>query len=71
MNDWDIYEDEKRWSFFEGEGSGTIGVYRRCPECGRFLKEGELLMNMAGEVKLKNWICKKHGEVKPYYDRDF
>lgn len=65
-----IYEDEKSWMYFEGETKEeTIGVYCKC-HCGQFLKRGQLLMNKAGEVKLVNFICKKHGEVTPYFDRD-
>lgn len=65
----DIYEDEKRWVNFEGEEEGeTIGVYARCNECGRYLKKGQLLMNGLGEVRLKGWKCKKHGEIKLYFE---
>ena len=67
-----IYNDKKAWTCFKGEADDEfIYVYRRCPYCGRYLKEGDLLMNLAGAIKLKNWTCKKHGEVSPYYDRLF
>lgn len=65
-----IYKDKKRWIFFEGEENESIGVYCRCPDCGQFLKKGQLLMNMNGDVKLKNFICNVHGEIEPYFDRD-
>ena len=67
-----IYEDKKLWMFFEGETKyETIGVYCRCPECAKYLKRGKMLMNIHGEVKFKGFVCKKHGEIQPYYDRDF
>lgn len=66
----DIWENEKRWSHFEGEGQEeTISVYCRCTECGRFLKRGKLLMTCDGDVKLKDWRCKIHGEIQPYWER--
>ena len=66
-----IYEDVKAWMFFDGEDeSETIGVYCRCTECGRYIKRGKLLMNRMGDVKLQGFICKVHGEIEPYYDRD-
>jgi len=64
-----IYSDTNRWCYFSGEENETIGVYARC-SCGRFLKTGELLMNRAGETKLRGWICSRCGEVEPYFDRD-
>jgi hypothetical protein len=65
-----IYNDKTTWMFFEGEENETIGVYCRCPECGRYIKRGKLLMNMDGEIKLQGFICKVHGEIQPYYDRN-
>ena len=65
-----VYEDERAWVYFVGDDHDVIGVYRRCVECGRYLKKGELAMNLAGDIKLTGWICKKHGEVQPYDDRD-
>lgn len=75
MNDFDtlekIYEDKKRWIFFECENEEeTIGVYCRCPECGRYIKKGNLFGNMFGDIKFEGFICKVHGEIEPYYDRD-
>ena len=65
-----VYADKKAWSDYGGETEDeTIGVYGRC-FCGRYLKKGELLMNRMGNVKLKNWICNKCGEIEPYWDRD-
>ena len=65
-----IFNDEMAWVCYEGhEENETVGVYRRCPECGRYLKEGELLANLDGEIEVRGWICKKHGEVEPYFDR--
>ena len=70
MNQFEIFEDIKSWSYFEGENEyEEIAVYRRCPECGKYLKKGEVLMNMDGDVKLENWRCSVHGEVKPYFER--
>jgi len=66
-----IYEDTKAWIYFKGENeSETIGVYCRCPKCARYVKRGVLLMNKMGEIKLEGFICKQHGEIQPYYDRD-
>jgi len=65
-----IYEDKKCWIYFEGETEDeTICVYCRCPKCGRYLKYGELLMNMIGEIELTKFVCKKHGEIEPYCER--
>lgn len=65
-----IYKDTKLWIYFEGESENeTIGVYCRCPRCGGYVKRGRLLMNRAGEIKLEGFICKRHGEIQPYYDR--
>lgn len=73
MTDFDnlekVFADTRAWVYYEGaDESETIGVYRRC-ECGRYLTKGELLMNMDGEVKLKNWSCKIHKEQQPFFDR--
>ena len=66
-----IYQDEKAWMFFEGETEReTIGVYRRCPKCGKYVSKGEMYMNDVGDVKFKRFHCKKCGEIQPYYDRD-
>lgn len=48
---------------------GEIYVIRLCPNCGRFLKVGELLINLLGGIKLTNWMCKKCGEIQPCWDR--
>lgn len=66
-----VYEDEKAWVYFEGEegSENSIGVYRRCQECARYISKGDLLMNLNGDVKFENWICKVHGEQQPYFDR--
>jgi hypothetical protein len=71
---WDSGISEKDWDMntfhFEGETPDeTISVYAKCPECCKFLKKGQLFMNGLGEARLKGWICKKHGEVIPYFDR--
>ena len=63
-----IYEDTKAWIVF-ADDDGDIQVYRRCPECGRYISQGNVLTNPLGEVKFKGWKCKKHGEIQPYYER--
>jgi len=63
-----IYNDHKAWVYY-GTDEGSVGVYARC-ECGRYLKHGQLLTNLAEEVKLTGWICSRCGEVQPLYDRD-
>lgn len=66
-----IYNDAKSWVYYEDDEEGTtIGVYRRCPQCGRYLPKGKLLLNGLGKVSLKDWHCKKHGAVQPYFDRN-
>jgi len=60
-----IFEDEKAWTRYECGGEGDICVYRRCPECGKYLKEGKVFTN-----SVKGWICKTHGEVEPFWLRD-
>jgi len=66
-----ICADVRAWVHYEGESeSETIGVYARCPECGRYLKHGKLLINnFMDKMKLTGWTCKKHGEVEPFFDR--
>jgi hypothetical protein len=63
-----IYEDESRWVSYSSE-EGDILVYARCPKCGRFLKHGQVSENMLGDVLLVGWMCKKHGEIRPHYER--
>jgi hypothetical protein len=65
-----ICDDVKAWVRYSGGSEGDICVYRRCPECGKYLKAGKVLTNMEGEAKLKGYTCKKHGEVEPFYLRD-
>lgn len=64
-----ICDDVKAWTRYSGGGDdeGDICVYRRCTKCGRYLKTGKVLTNIAGEAKLKDWTCKKHGEIEPFY----
>lgn len=65
-----IYLDKTAWIYFTGESGETIGVYCKCPECGRYVKHGKLLINRFGNIKLQGFICKIHGEIQPYFDRD-
>lgn len=65
-----ICEDTKAWTRYSGGDDSDICVYRRCPECGKYLKTGEVLTNLADEAKVQGWTCKKHGEVEPFYLRD-
>ena len=65
-----IEEDfEKITVSFEDPEGGEIIVYRHCSDCGWFVKTGKVLINRLGEVKLSGWICKKHGEVFPFWHR--
>ena len=64
-----IYNDVRNWAYYDGEPMDKIMVYARCTECGRFLKHGKVFTNFEVVVKLKGWICKKHGEIEPYYDK--
>lgn len=57
------------FTVFSDDQEGDIYVYRQCPECGRFIKSGRLFVCGLGVVMLKDWICKKHGEVKPLFVR--
>jgi hypothetical protein len=61
-----ICMDEKAWVRFTGEGESDICVYRRCPDCGRYLKTGKITYG----GKTTGWICKTHGEVTPFWTRD-
>lgn len=66
-----VYKDTKSWIFFKGETKHElIGVYCRCPECSKYIKRGIMLINKCGEVKFQGFVCKQHGEIQPYYDRD-
>ena len=60
-----ICADEKAWTRYEGGGEGDICVYRRCPECGKYLKEGKVTNG-----GVEGWMCKVHGEVEPFWLRD-
>lgn len=49
---------------------GDILVFRRCPICGRFIQEGEaVLENGLGAVTFLGWICTRCGEINPDWDR--
>ena len=69
----DIGISEKEWEMlmvhFEGEEMETISVFRKCPECCKIIRKGDLLMNKEGDVKLKGWLCNTHGEVNPFFVR--
>jgi len=67
---YDILEDTRAWMFFDDEGEGNIQVYCRCPKCGRYIKRGKCFGNRMGEIKLKGFICKIHGEIEPFWMRD-
>ncbi len=55
---------------FEDPGGGTIFAIRVCPNCGRFLKTGDLFTDQeGGHVEFKGWLCAKCGEVSPDWDR--
>ena len=45
---------------------GMLLVASKCPTCGRFIKEGDVMINKLGDViLLEGWICSKCGEIKP------
>jgi hypothetical protein len=44
---------------------GTLCVHKKCPNCGRFVKEGDVIINMLDNVMLPNWTCSKCGEINP------
>jgi hypothetical protein len=54
---------------FESAEGGKIIVFPYCPKCGKFLKHGHVLESSVGNVFLKFWICKQHGEVQPDWTR--
>jgi len=54
-------------SFFDLAEFGIIAIYRVCPVCSRFITKGQISIYLTGDVKLRGWICKTHGEVKPDY----
>lgn len=53
---------------FEISGQGELYVLRQCPDCGRFITTGRVLINGLDQLKLPGWQCKKHGEVKPFWE---
>jgi hypothetical protein len=66
MDEYKIIEDTKAWVGF-GDKEGCIWVYCRCLKCGRYIKRGQCFSNGFGKIKLKNFICKVHGEIEPFY----
>jgi ribosomal protein S27AE len=56
------------YSSFESPEGEIVYVLRACPKCGRFIKDGQVLVNGLGGVELKGWICGRCGEVKPYFE---
>ena len=66
-----VYNDVSAWIYFNGADEyETVGVYRRCIHCARYVTKGELFMNAFGNIKLRGWNCKVHGEIQPYFDRN-
>lgn len=54
---------------FGFEEYGMLLVYSKCSNCGRFIKEGDVMINKLGDVKfLEGWICSKCGEIKPKWE---
>ncbi|MGR3221294.1 MAG: hypothetical protein ACUZ8H_15975 [Candidatus Anammoxibacter sp.] len=51
-----IYEDKTAWVYFVGhDDRETVGVYRRCVECAKYVTKGVLKMSMDGAIKLKRY----------------
>ena len=63
---YNILEDAKAWTRYTGNDEGDICVYRRCPECGKYVTEGKV--TNAGPTT--GWKCKTHGKIEPFYLRD-
>lgn len=60
------------FSVFEGkDDKESIGVYLKCPKCDNALSEGTVAIDENNELILSGWNCKTHGDIEPYYDRDF
>lgn len=55
--------------FYSGtRGGSDVMVFRRCPECGRFISIGRVLANMDGQIRTEGWFCTKDGEVQPHWE---
>lgn len=63
------HDDGERCIVFDcGDEHGMIQVIPKCPQCGRFIKAGEVLMNGLGAVTFTGWLCGRDGEVQPDWD---
>ena len=49
--------------------NGEILVVTKCPLCGTYLELGTVEESDVGDLKFSGFICAKHGEVFPIYDR--
>lgn len=63
-------EWEWETAFCYGE---DIIVFRRCPKCGRFIKEGEAVWEYpysdVGRVEFDGWACAHCGLIEPLWTR--
>ena len=63
-----VYDDTKSWICYESENGNLVSVHRRCPICSKYIKIGELLFDRDDGVMLKNWTCKTHGDIQPFFE---
>jgi len=63
-----VYDDIKAWTIYLSDNGTRVAVHRRCPICSKYVKIGELAFDGLDGVHLKNWTCKTHGEIEPYFE---
>lgn len=57
---------------FNGPNSGAVvHVLRKCNQCGRILKTGGVKEDLMHNFSFNGFLCRKHGEVEPFYIRDY
>lgn len=66
-------EYEGKYAVYPSPDGSFACFIPRCPNCGRFVKAGEILMNREGEIKEKepNATCKKCGQVSMPFEGYF
>ena len=59
-----LEEYEGKWAIYDIEGEKHY-VMPLCPNCGKFIKMGHILVNGFGSTKVEGFSCKRCGEIEP------